>query len=86
MLGIKTKICQIKTEKEKKNIEETATIKEKNFVGEFENVGLNKQVFEYFQSIKKKKKTHNNSFLIFLIYKKVKSKHLKKGAFNFLKM
>ena len=42
MLGIKTKICQIKTEKEKKNIEETATIKEKNFVGEFENVGLNK--------------------------------------------
>ena len=74
MLGIKTKICQIKTEKEK------------NFVGEFENVGLNKQVFEYFQSIKKKKKTHNNSFLIFLIYKKVKSKHLKKGAFNFLKM
>ena len=42
MLRIKTKICQIKTEKEKKNIEETASIKEKNFVGELENVGLNK--------------------------------------------
>ena len=42
MLRIKTKICQIKTEKEKKNIEETVSIKEKNFVGELENVGLNK--------------------------------------------
>ena len=38
----KNKNMSDKDRERKKNIEETASIKEKNFVGELENVGLNK--------------------------------------------